>query len=173
MRAALLLAVLLLAAPGLREARAQLIFGKPEGPVQEAMLPQSLPAVPAGEGLAEFYVSPTTTIRFALDPASVAIDGDTVVRFTLVATSASGVRNVSYEAIRCAGREQRLFAIARPDGSWSLLRTSSWRPVSGDDTVNRQHTELLARLCDVGRVAGSSPEHLLARLRATPAPMMP
>ena len=173
MRAALLVAAVLVAVPGLREARAQLIFGKPEGPVQEAAVPQSLPAVSAAQDLVEFYVSPTTTVRFALDPASAAIDGDTVVRFTLVATSASGARNVSYEALRCSSREQRLIAIARPDASWSLLRNSPWRPLRHDDMVNRQHAELFVRLCEAGRAAGSSPQQLLARLRATPALLLP
>jgi hypothetical protein len=149
-------------------AGAQSLFRDPE-PRIEATLPDPWPSVPPAEKTVGFYVSPTTTNRFAVDPKSIAIDGGKVVRFTLLITSASGVRNVSYEALACDRAEQRLLAIARADGSWSVLRNSSWRPLNLDDTVNRHMPELYRRLCEGGGAAGASPQALVARLLADPS----
>ena len=169
--AAALLAALpaaLLAGLAPATAGAQSLFLDPE-PRTEVTLPDPMPVVPPSERAIGFYVSPTTTNRFAVDPQSIGIDGGVVVRFTLIVTSRRGVRNVSYEAFACDRGEQRLLAIARADGSWSVLRDSRWRPLAVDDTVNRQMPELYHRFCAGGKAAGTKPEALVMRLLADPA----
>ena len=136
--------------------------------VVEADLPNPMPAVPKPEDTVEFYVSPVTTNRFAIDPASLRVERERVVQFTLIVTSASGVRNVSYEALRCDRGDQRLLAIARADGSWSVLRNSQWRHLNTEDTVNRHHPELFARLCSGGAAASLDAARLVQRLRSGP-----
>jgi len=148
-------------------ADAQSLIRDPEPPT-EVTLPDPMPGVPPAEQTIGFYVSPTTTNRFAVDPRSIGIDGGKVVRFTLIVTSRSGVRNVSYEAFACDRAEQRLLAIARSDGSWSVLRDSRWRPLNIDDTVNRQMPELYRRFCAGGAAAGTTPKALVARLHSEP-----
>lgn len=145
-------------------APAQTPFGR-EFSQQEAVLPDPMPGVPPPEKTLEFYVSPTTTNRFAVDPASFGIDGRTVVRFMLIVTSSSGVRNVSYEAFRCDSAEQRLLAIARLDGTWSILKNSAWEPLDRASR-NRQRPELYSRLCEGSAVAGRTPEKLEVRMRS-------
>jgi len=164
--AAVLLAALL--AGQAPHAGAQSLFLDP-GPRVEATLPDPMPAVPPPDRTVGFYVSPTTTNRFAIDPQSLGIDEGKVVRFTLVITSSSGVRNVSYEAFACDRGEQRLLAIARADGSWSVLRNSQWRPLDIDDQRNRQMPELYGRFCDGGMVAARTPAGLLERLAQDPS----
>ncbi len=161
-----LAALVALAAP---VAPAQSLFGDDApSPGGEAKIPDPMPVVPPpGEAL-QFYVSPTTTNRFAVDTESLAVDDERLVRFMLIVTSATGVRNVSYEAFRCDRGEQRVLAIARTDGSWSVLRNSRWVPLNRSDTVNRQHPELYARLCDGGAASALTREGLVRRLRATP-----
>ncbi|MCL4747092.1 MAG: hypothetical protein KJZ83_16990 [Burkholderiaceae bacterium] len=134
----------------------------------EARLPEPMPAVPKAGDTIEFYVSPVTTNRFAIDPASLRVESEKVVQFTLIVTSGSGVRNATYEAIRCDRGEQRLLAVARADDSWSVLRNSQWRRLNTGDTVNRQHPELFARLCSGGAAAALDTARLLARLRSGP-----
>jgi hypothetical protein len=131
---------------------------------QEAVLPDPMPSVPPPEKTLDFYVSPTTPNRFAVDPASFGIDGRTVVRFMLIVTSSSGVRNVSYEAFRCDSGEQRLLAIANLDGTWSIVQNSVWQPLERA-TRNRQRPELYSRLCEGSAVAGRTPEQLEVRMR--------
>ena len=154
---------------GAQPAGAQSLFGLlgDEKPAVEPVLPAALP-VPSSQSLIEFYVSPTTTNRFAIDGATLAIDQERLVRYALVVTSRSGVRNVSYEALRCDRGDRRLLAVGRADGSWALLADSTWRPINGGDAVNRQHLELYSRLCSGGAAAATRPDRLIALLRAEP-----
>jgi hypothetical protein len=148
------------------DAGAQSLFRESTG--QEPQLPDPMPKVPPpGEAL-EFYVSPTTTNRFAVDPASFGIDGETVVRFTLIVTSSTGVRNVSYEALRCDSAEQILLAVARVDGTWSVLKNPRWERLDRDAGSNRHRPELYARLCQGSAVVARTPERLTIRMRSTP-----
>lgn len=140
----------------------------PRDQAVEADLPDPMPAVPRAADAVEFYVSPVTTNRFAVDPASLRVERERVVQFMLIVTSGTGVRNVSYEALRCDRGEQRLLAIARTDGSWSVLRNSPWRPLNTSDTVNRHHPELFARLCTGGAAASLDAARLVERLRSGP-----
>jgi hypothetical protein len=52
-----------------------------------------------------------------------------VVRYVLVARSPSGVENVSYEGLRCAGVEFRRYAFGRPDATWHAS-PGPWQPLS-------------------------------------------
>ncbi|MDP3707059.1 MAG: CNP1-like family protein, partial [Polaromonas sp.] len=51
--------------------------------------------------LIAFDVSPNASLVYGVDPASIRIsNSDSVVRYVMVATSASGAKNVMYEGIR-------------------------------------------------------------------------
>jgi len=87
------------------------------------------PAYPAARNLLEYSVAGADGFRFFIDRASLTVSKEGLVRYVLVARSPEGVDNVSFEGLRCASAEQRLYAVARPDHSWSAAR-SAWRPVS-------------------------------------------
>ena len=93
---------------------------------EEALDP---PAYPAAKNLLEFSVIGADGFRFFIDRASLAVSKEGLVRYVLVARSGEGVDNVTFEGLRCASAEQRLYAVARPDHSWSAAR-STWRPLS-------------------------------------------
>lgn len=100
-----------------------------------------LPPAPREETLLPFYVSATASNVFRIDGSSLSVAPDGVVRYVLVVQSASGVRNVSFEGIRCETREWRLYAFGRPDGSWSKSRSNQWRPIE-NRAVNQYHATL-------------------------------
>ena len=111
-----------------------------------------LPAAPRDRDLVEFSVSAASPYRFSLDRKSIALGGDGVYRYTLVAVSREGARNVSYEGIRCATREYKIYALGRSDGMWVKPRNAQWRPVIEVDN-NRQHAALIKdTLCIDSRV---------------------
>jgi len=85
------------------------------------------PPYPGDADLVEFQVSSGTTFRFFIDPASLSVGPDGVVRYTLVARSPSGVANVSYEGIRCSSRSYKIFARGA-GGRWSP-RQGEWQPI--------------------------------------------
>jgi len=103
-----------------------------------------------------------TDFRYFVDPATVSVGADRIVRYVLVARSTNGVDNVRFEGIRCPG-EYRVLAVARPDGSWGG-RPSEWRPVPKDARVAEN---ALSRryLCPM-REAIRSPQEGVDALRA-------
>jgi CNP1-like family len=98
-----------------------------------------LPAYPGDKGLIELQVQGTNNFRFYVDPESLAVGPDGVVRYTFVARSPSGYANVSYEGIRCATAEYKTFAFGN-DGRWAA-KDSEWRPIESKGT-NSWHFEL-------------------------------
>ncbi len=101
------------------------------------------PPAPKAENLLPFYVGPTATQTFAVDSKSLSIGTDGVVRYTLVATSPSGAKNISYEGIRCASFEKKIYALGREDGTWGRSRRDQWESIVRSK-VNRQHAALSA-----------------------------
>src|SRR5207247_2560510 len=54
-----------------------------------------------------------TDFRFFIDPESVSVGEDRIVRYVLVARSPSGSESVTFEGIRCLG-EYRVYAVGHP-----------------------------------------------------------
>jgi CNP1-like family protein len=103
----------------------------------------SLPPYPVRENLVKFDVGPTSSFEFFVDPASVSLGKDGVFRYALVARSASGATNVSYEGIRCESRERKLYAFGRADGTWAQARNADWARIPSSWTsTNNQHAAL-------------------------------
>lgn len=153
LHASLLSAVALAAPPDADEPKPEL--------VESAV---TLPAVPAKDKLLRYYVSPTTTMEFAVDPKSVSVADRVIVRFTSVITSPSGATNVSHEGLRCDTLERRLYATGRADGSWAPASSDAWRPI-GNVGANRYHAVLAQDyFCDTETVAGKA-EAIVDRLR--------
>ena len=101
-----------------------------------------LPPAPRDENLMGFSVSGASSYYFAVDRKALAIGSDGVFRYTLVATSPQGARNVSYEGIRCQTQEAKIYAIGRTDGSWIKSRSSAWSKIE-EVGNNRQHAALM------------------------------
>jgi hypothetical protein len=68
---------------------------------------------------------------YYIDPASISVGADGVVRYSVVARSMGGATNVSYEGLRCNSRERILYAFGRADGSWSPARKLEWQSAAG------------------------------------------
>lgn len=100
-----------------------------------------LPPPPDPKRLIPIDVGSLTENRFAIDEQSVNYGADDVIRYTLVVTSPGGARNVSYEGMRCATAERRLYAFGRADGSWSKARNDQWVRIS-ENNLNRHHAAL-------------------------------
>jgi hypothetical protein len=76
-----------------------------------------------------------TDFRFFVDPDSVSVGEDRIVRYVLVARSPNGAENITFEGIRCPG-EYRVYAVGHSDGSWAG-RASEWRPIVRDPRVTQ------------------------------------
>ena len=87
-------------------------------------LEAQLPAYPKGElVLMDMGASPH---KFYVDPASVSLSVDGVMRYTAVVKTAGGAVNVTFEGMRCETRELKIYATGHRDGTWSRARISQW-----------------------------------------------
>ena len=92
-------------------------------------LSAQLPPYPKPENLVEFNVSSATRNRHYVDTASINVGEDKVVRYSVVIEAAGGAKNVSFEGMRCATGERRLYAYGQPDGTWSKARNAGWEGI--------------------------------------------
>lgn len=114
-----------------------------------------LPPYPEAQNLYSFYVSASATSRFFIDTQNLGIGKDGVVRYTLVIVSPSGVKNVSYEGMRCETRQKRTYALGRSNNEWSKARGAIWTPIR-NETTNRYHAALfLDFFCPDGIIANT------------------
>lgn len=129
----------------------------------------TLPALPRDEDLIPFSVTDSANFRFAVDPKSLSVGADNVVRYTVVITSSGGGRNVSFEGMRCDAFERRVYATL-PKGATAWVPNmaedrDSWRRM--ETRVRNAYAATLATdyFCE-GRTVAGKPEKLIHDLKA-------
>lgn len=108
---------------------------------------------------------PRSSLRFGVDPASVSIGKDGIVRYMVVAISPTGVVNAMYEGIRCTAGVYRVYARYNADSGWTRTQELEWRPLH--DPPQSQHSLAVARngAC-IGRGPNRSATQIVRDLRA-------
>ena len=153
------LALALLLAAG--AAHAQLADTNPDWRESEAPAPPALRTT----GLIPLEI-PGSQLRFGVDPASVSLGSDGVVRYVVVASSASGAVNGIYEGIRCNTAEYKVYG-RNTGGGWSTSGTD-WRALH--DQPRSRHSLLVARTgACIGRGPNRSAAQIVRDLRAPAA----
>ncbi|MES2784041.1 MAG: CNP1-like family protein [Pseudomonadota bacterium] len=87
------------------------------------------PPVLRTDGLIELEM-PGALLRFGVDPQSITVGKDGVVRYVVVAKSATGTINANYEGIRCAAGEVRIYARHTPGAGWTQTPDTPWVALS-------------------------------------------
>lgn len=122
-----------------------------------------LPPVPKEQGLLPFDVYPRQALEYFVDPASISLPGEGIVRFTVVARSGAAA-NVSYEGFRCVTREYKVYARANRDGAWIPAKEAGWDVIS-DRTTPMFRRELYWNFFCPGKHAISSTREGVDALR--------
>ncbi len=86
-----------------------------------------LPPYPDEKNLMAFDAGTVSDNQYFVDTTSIKVGEDGVIRFSLVIKSSAGASNVSYEGIRCATSERKLYALGRDDKTWTQPRASEWQ----------------------------------------------
>lgn len=73
------------------------------------------------------YVS----VKMGIDPASIQIGNDGIVRYVVVATAPSGKVSAIYEGIRCQTGEVKVYARHASSGDWDAEKNPEWQPLRG------------------------------------------
>ncbi|MBP7564956.1 MAG: CNP1-like family protein [Burkholderiaceae bacterium] len=110
------------------------------------------------------------SLRFAVDPQTLSVGPDGVVRYVMMAASDSGVVNAMYEGIRCNTSEVRTYARYNSGSGWTTTSGASaeWRGLR--DRMPSHHAAEFARqgACD-GRAAQNSPQAIIRALKSPPS----
>jgi hypothetical protein len=90
----------------------------------------ALPSFPADDRLLSFEIGGVSRNAYFVDPDSISVGEDRVIRYTAVVVSPSAARSISYEGLDCTHYAYKLYATGHPDGTWSEVKQPEWRPIS-------------------------------------------
>ena len=114
------------------------------------------PAYPKDSKLTEFTLRGQTANRFFIDPTTLSLEKDRIIRFAMVIKSPTGETNVRYAGLRCSKREWKDYAFGRADGTWAKDEDAEWQPIQELIWNNYQRTLYKDYFC-VGGVLGTKP----------------
>jgi hypothetical protein len=101
------------------------------------------PPVFRADKLLPLEMPPYVSLKFGVDPASLAITPDGIVRYVVVASNSGGSVSAFYEGIRCATGEVKVYARATGPGSWTSVKEAKWRGLN--DNQPSKHALVFAR----------------------------
>lgn len=99
-----------------------------------------IPAFPNPDTLIPLTVGAVRDMTFKVDGATVSQGADGVIRFALQIESAEGATNITFEGMRCATAERRVYALGRADRTWAKSKSDKWMPIKGSS--NNPYVEL-------------------------------
>ncbi len=123
-----------------------------------------LPAFPERENLVPFKVGSVSDKQYFIDGKSISIGSDEVIRYSLVVLSSAGAQSISFEGMRCATGERRVYAFGHSNSTWSKARSNKWIRLQGGS--NNHHVALYADyFCTVAERAIVSQQDAIQILR--------
>jgi hypothetical protein len=140
----------------------QLLPSDPDWREAEAPAPPALRT----QGLIPLEM-PRSLLRYGVDPVSVSVGEDRIVRYVVVAISDSGFVNAFYEGIRCSTGEFKTYARHNPDTGWVRMQ-ADWRALNDGALASRHSIEIARGGACIGRGAALSASEVVRNLRAGP-----
>lgn len=115
--------------------------------------------------LQTFTVSQTSNLVYGIDPETLTVGEDWVVRYVMVARSASGAQNVFYQGIRCQSAEVKTYARWDNNRSaWNTPSNAEWKPLSLGGATRPATILAMEGLCN-GKAVNGNPRKMLATLK--------
>ena len=104
---------------------------KDDGPAWQEAAPTTLPSFNP-DRLVRFQLSAASELVYGIDPDTLTIGPDGVIRYVMVARSPSGALNALYDGLRCQTGEVKTYARWVPDdagrgGQWNTAGNAEWR----------------------------------------------
>ncbi len=111
-----------------------------------------------------------STLRLGVDPATLAIGSDGVVRYVLVAINSAGKASGLYEGIRCTTAESKLYARYNSESGWVSVKEPQWQSLF--ESGPSKHSLRLARsgIC-AGATANGSVQQIIKDLQGEVQPL--
>jgi hypothetical protein len=119
------------------------------------------------EGLIAIDMPSSSALKFGVDPRTVTIGSDGVLRYVMVAYNPTGSTNALYEGLRCATHEVKTYARSSVPGRWTATPDQKWRLVQ-DNSATRHVLALMRQgACD-GYTLGAQKVDDMIRVLRTP-----
>ncbi|NIM42532.1 MAG: hypothetical protein GTN84_15290 [Hydrogenophaga sp.] len=127
----------------------------------EVALPQRF----STEKLLTVDIEDRSSFEYGIDPDTLSVGTDGVVRYVFVARSRSGAVNVLYEGVRCDAAEVKVYGRWDPGSEqWRTSSTDEWQAMDTRGSTRRAFKLAQTGLCD-GRAPNGSPRQILDTLR--------
>jgi hypothetical protein len=90
-----------------------------------------LPAYPEKEKMVKInFNRPNQRFEFFIDPQTLTVGDDGVVRYVLMLRSLSGSENIMFEGIRCDKRDYKTFAFGTSKDTFRELTRPTWKEIT-------------------------------------------
>ncbi len=109
------------------------------------------------------------SLRYGIDPATLRIGEDGVVRYVMVARSTSGAMTAMYEGLRCGTAEYKLYARYN-DNRWAPVMSPQWRSLY--ESARIKYPLAMARQGGCDNKAPPTSVYDLVRRLKNPAPIV-
>lgn len=122
------------------------------------------PPAYSADTLIPIEMPPYVTLKVGIDPNTLVVGNDGVVRYVVVMRNASGSVNAAFEGILCANGEVKTYARASSAGNWVPVAEPQWRDMT--DNLPSRHAFALSKqgVCD-GRSAAKRANIIATLLR--------
>lgn len=143
-------------------AHAQVVPTDPDWRESEA----PAPPVPVASRMVPLDM-PGSSLRFGVDPASVSVGRDGVVRYVVLAIGSGGAMNAIYEGVRCNTAEVKVYARHSPAAGWVATPAAEWQRLH--EVAHSRHSLVIARngAC-VGHGAAGTAADIVRNLKEGP-----
>lgn len=95
------------------------------------------PPVFSKDKLVPIQMPPYVTLEVGIDPETVTVGADGVVRYVVVMRNASGSANAAFEGILCATGDVKTYARLGSAGTWLQVPEPQWRSMT--DNLPSRH----------------------------------
>jgi hypothetical protein len=110
------------------------------------------------------------SLKIGVDPETIVVGADGVVRYVIAMRNNTGSTNAVYEGIRCITDEVKTYARQGSSGQWSMVQSPVWKAVN--DNMPSHHAQAFARQGGCQNRLAVSKEEIVTALknvrRATP-----
>lgn len=121
------------------------------------------PAAFSTDQLQSFEVMQGSSLSYGIDPKTLSVGEDGVVRYVLVARS-SGALNVLYQGIRCQTAEAKTYGRWDNQSRWNTSRSDDWQQLSFKGPTRPAMMLARAGVCE-GRTITGNPQKILNTLK--------
>jgi hypothetical protein len=108
---------------------------------------------------------PYVTLQFGVDPGTLAIGSDGLVRYVVVARNNAGSTTAIYEGLRCVTGEVKTYARQTSGGPWVMVKTPQWQALTA--RLPSKHAAVLAHqgVCDSQSTTANSVAEIVKALK--------